>query len=103
MDVKEQLNNTAILIEQLNKENEKLKSKSIDDELELALYKKDYDETLEHARELISTCENVINEYRELIHYLKKAKQEYESSINDINKLKKQYKKEIEKIISQIG
>lgn len=102
MDIKEQLSNATVLIEQLNKENEELKKKSIDDELELSLCKSDYDETLNHAKELIATCESVINEYRGLIYSLKKAKQEYDSSIKEIYKLKKRYKKELERLINQI-
>lgn len=103
MDEKEKLSNAAILIEQLNKENEELKEKSIGDELDLALFKDNYKETLERAEELIAVCGSVIREYQELITEAKQAKYEYESAKKEIYKLKKQYKKKLEKLINHIG
>lgn len=103
MDEKNKLSNAAILIEQLNKENEELKEKSIGDELDLALFKDNYKETLERAEELIAVCGSVIREYQELIAEAKQAKYEYESAKKEIYKLKKQYKKKLEELINHIG
>lgn len=103
MEIQEQLKNATILIAQLNEENEKLKKQIVDTELELSIYKKRYNDTLDKADKLVNTCNKIITEYNEIIKYLREAKNEYDVSIKEIYRIKSKYKNECEKIINDLG
>lgn len=103
MDVQEQLKNATILIAQLNEENEALKKKVVDTELELSLYKKEYDDSFSKVKELIEKCGISAKEYQEAIDSLRDAKKKYHEATKEIYMIKRKYQKEVEKIINQIS
>lgn len=103
MELQNKLDNAVTLIEQLNKENEELKQRAVNAELELSLYKKNYDESMENVKLLIEKCGRAAAEYHESLDSVKKARKEYEAAIKEIYILKKKYKKKINKIIDEIN
>ena len=103
MDLEKQLENCTILIKNLNEENEQLKKRAVNAELELALYKKEYDNSLDNAKDILETCEKSRLIYEDAINELKESKEKYDATVKELYKLKATYKKELEKFIDKIG
>lgn len=80
------------LIQDLSKENQQLKDKNIELQLQLEFNEESYKNSLEASKLLIGELKEKKDIYDELIEELQKAKEEYHKAIQEIHKLKKSYK-----------
>lgn len=102
MDEKQIIDNMSKTIKVLSEENEELKTKVEALQLTTNLSENSYNATLDKAKEMIVTCNELIAEYKEVISATNKAKEEYESAKKEFYRIKKEYQKKMEDIIKQI-
>ena len=102
MNNEQKIANMSALIQQLSEENEQLKTDIAALKLTIELSEKNYDGSLNRAKELIAQCTPLVDEYQEAIAGAKEAKSKYEAAAQELDALKNKYKKEMEKLIKKM-
>lgn len=102
MDNENKLKTMAIVIEDLNKENEDLRSRYADLRLEFDLYKADNKDSMQKAKEMIVECSTLAEQYKNIIKELEIAKKQYRKALKDVNDIKDKYRGKVNRIIDDI-
>lgn len=103
MDNEDKLKTMTVVIEDLNKENEDLKSRYAELSFEFDLYKSDNKTSMEKAKEIIAECTALAKQYRDVIKELNDAKSQYEQALRDVKEIKEKYRKKVNQIINDIN
>lgn len=98
MTLEQTIENMKVLIDDLSKENEELKTQV--EALQLTINMSD--ESTKKAKEIIEQCGEAYAEYTVAIAEAKKAQEEYSAAVKELYILKKKYQKEMEKLIDEI-
>lgn len=103
MDNENKLNAMATVIEELNKENDDLKSRYAELSFEFEMYKADNAKSMEKAKEMVADCSALAKQYRDVLKDFYNAKEQYEQALKEVKEIKQKYREKINQIIKDIN